>query len=217
MRPLESLRMNRLLVLSCAIAPMLAAASVAASSCANPINDDAIEALGDERPGDEPGPHHRSGQPCVVCHSVAGGSDPVLVLGGTIFADQTSFLPVEGARVIVYDAQGDEYAMVSNCVGNFYLEDTGTIPQFPLAVEIECPRYDTAGNKLDTPKIIAMNSWISRDGSCATCHSLEGKEVDSTGWIFCNDPASIATNPYPAYSESCPGVPPQEAGAEPTP
>lgn len=185
-----------------------------APSCANPITDDAIEALGEERPGDEPGPFHRSGQPCVLCHSIAGGADPVLVLGGTVFADQSSFLPVEGARVIVYDAVGDEYAMVSNCVGNFYLEDEGSIPQFPLAVEVECPRYDAEGNQLDTPKVIAMNSWISRDGSCATCHSLEGKEVDSTGWIFCNDAASIATNPYPPYPDSCAGVPPQAVGAE---
>ena len=210
-------RMNRILFVVSALAPMVAGSGLVASSCANPLTDDAIELLGEERPGDVPGQHHRSGQPCVVCHSVAGGSSPVMVIGGTIFADQTSFLPVEGARVIIYDSVGDEYEMVSNCVGNFYLEAEGDLPQFPLAVEIECPRYDTMGNQLDTPKVIAMNSWISRDGSCASCHSLDGKEADSTGWIFCNEPSAIASNPYPEYPASCPGVPPQTAEGAETP
>lgn len=181
-----------------------------AAGCGNPVTDDQIEAWGDELAEVPAGEHHRPGQPCVLCHSVAGGASPELVLGGTIFADQRSFLPVEGAEVVVYDAVGDVYTMTSNCIGNFYLPNEGLIPQFPLAVEVRCPKYDAAGNKLETTKIRSMNSWISRDGSCATCHSLRGTQNDSTGWIFCNDETEILSNPYPPVAESCPGVPPQE-------
>ena len=189
----------------------LAASAALAFGCGNPIADNQIEAWGDELPEVPPGEHHRPGQPCVLCHSVAGGASPELVLGGTIFADQRSFLPVEGAEVVVYDAVGDVYTMTSNCIGNFYLPNEGLAPQFPLAVEVRCPKYDGAGNLMETKKIRSMNSWISRDGSCATCHSLRGTQNDSTGWIFCNDETEITSNPYPEVAESCPGVPPAEA------
>jgi hypothetical protein len=183
-----------------------------AVGCCNPVADEKIEALGAEVEGVEPGEHHRPGQPCVLCHSKAGGADPHMAIGGTIFADQRSFLPVEGAEVVIYDTLGDVYTMTSNCIGNFYLEDTDLIPQFPLAVEVRCPTYNTAGERLEAPKVVSMNSWISRDGSCASCHSLSGTQVDSTGWIFCNDPSAIAANPYPEVAPTCPGKAPQEAG-----
>ena len=183
-----------------------------ATACGNPIADEKIDALGAEVEGVEPGEHHRPGQPCVLCHSKAGGADPHMAIGGTIFADQRSFLPVEGAEVVLYDSLGDVYTMTSNCIGNFYLEDGDLIPQFPLAVEVRCPTYNAAGERLEEAKVVSMNSWISRDGSCASCHSLSGTQVDSTGWIFCNDPSAIAANPYPEVAPTCPGKAPQEAG-----
>jgi hypothetical protein len=186
---------------------------VAPVGCANPLTDDQIEFWGDELASVPASEHHRPGQPCVLCHSKAGGASPEMVLGGTVFADQESFLPVEGVEVRIYDAVGDVYAMESNCIGNFFMptSDPTTTPQFPLAVEIRCPTYDGAGNKLEETKIRTMNSWISRDGSCATCHSLRGTQVDSTGWIFCNDISEAGTNPYPEVPGSCPGEPPAEA------
>lgn len=199
-------------IMACALS--IAGAVGAASSCGNPITDDQVEFWGDELPDVEPSEFHRPGQPCVLCHSIAGGASPELVIGGTVFADQRSFLPVEGAEIVLYDAVGDTYTMTSNCIGNFGLERTGELPQFPLAAEVRCPTYDSAGNKLEGTKIRSMNSWISRDGSCATCHSLRGTQVDSTGWIFCNDVSEIESNPYPPVPDSCPGKAPEEAGAE---
>jgi hypothetical protein len=192
------------------------AALLGLAACGNPVVDNAIEEWGGEVPGVDPSEHHRPGQPCVLCHSVAGGASPRMALGGTVFADQRSFLPVEGVRVIVYDAVGDVYEMESNCIGNFYLEYEDPVPQFPLAVEIKCPLYAADGSPREGEvKVVSMNSWISRDGSCASCHSLRGTQADSTGWIFCNDPGAIETNPYPAVPASCPGVAPAAAGSAP--
>ncbi len=184
------------------------------ASCTNPVADVQIESFGGELPDVAPSEYHRPGQPCVLCHGVYGGASPELALGGTVFADQRSFLPVEGAEVVIYDAVGDVYTMTSNCIGNFYLPADGDVPQFPLAAEIRCPTYDASGNKLEGQKTRTMNSWISRDGSCAGCHSLRGTQVDSTGWLFCNDPSEIETNVYPPVPEDCPGVPPEAATEE---
>ena len=52
-----------------AIAVCLLATS---TSCTDPLRDREIEALGDEAPGVSPGPEHRPGQPCVLCHSDGG-------------------------------------------------------------------------------------------------------------------------------------------------
>ncbi|MFO0552169.1 MAG: hypothetical protein U0271_27530 [Polyangiaceae bacterium] len=184
--------------------------------CFNPVADEQIEALGGELANVPPSEYHRPGQPCVVCHGVYGGESPSMVLGGTVFADQRSFLPVEGAEVVIYDSVGDVYTMTSNCIGNFWLERGDKIPQFPLAAEIRCPTYDANGNPLEGVKVRSMNSWISRDGSCATCHSLRGTQVDSTGWLFCNDPDERSTNVYPPVAEECPGEPPKVAGEDNT-
>jgi hypothetical protein len=41
---------------------------------------------------------------------------------------------------------------------------------------------------------------------------LQGKKVDSTGWIFCNTPEEASSNPYPVPGLDCPGKPPKESG-----
>ncbi len=191
---------------------VLAALLASAAGCGNPVTDNAIEAWGGELPDVPAGEHHRPGQPCVLCHSVAGGASPEMVLGGTVFADQQSFVPVEGAKVIVFDSVGDRFEMTTNCIGNFYLPRDDRAPLFPLAVEVHCPTYDASGEKLEVEKVVSMNSWISRDGSCATCHALTGVSDRSTGWVYCNGPDEIASNPYPPVSDDCPGKPPQSEG-----
>ena len=104
--------------------------------------------------------------------------------------------------------------MKSNCIGNFYLPEGDKAPQFPLAAEIRCPTYSADGEPLEAKKVVSMNSWISRDGSCATCHSLTGTGPSSTGWLFCNSPDELASNPYPPVADSCPGEPPQTADGD---
>lgn len=187
------------------------AGALSGPSCTNPVVDDQVELFGDELPDVGTTEFHRPGQPCVLCHSVYGGASPELVIGGTVFADQRSFLPVENVEIKVYDAVGDIYTMTSNCIGNFFLPAEGKLPQFPLAVEIRCPQFDADGQPLEGQKVRNMNSWIGRDGSCATCHSLRGTEVDSTGWIFCNDVTEVETNVYPPVPDDCAGRAPQAA------
>jgi len=186
--------------------------AVLLTACTNPVVDDQVALYGEELADVPPSEFHRPGQPCVLCHSEYGGATPQLVLGGTVFADQRSFLPVENVEVRLYDAVGDVYTMISNCIGNFYLKTEGKIPQFPLAVEIRCPQFDASGNPVEGQKVRNMNSWIGRDGSCATCHSLRGTEVDSTGWIFCNDVTELETNVYPPVADDCDGRAPQAEG-----
>lgn len=196
---------------------LLATTGAFAAGCSSPAADVRIEQLGGENPNVEAGQFHRPGQPCVLCHSPYEGAEPELSIGGTVFADSTSFLPVEGAQVVITDTRGISNTVVTNCIGNFFIE-AGTWdakypdPQYPLAVDIRCPTYDEAGKLiLDADgqpllRVKSMASYISRDGSCATCHTLQGKGLESTGWIFCNAPGEV--NPFPPLSPDCPGEPP---------
>jgi hypothetical protein len=194
----------------------LAATSIA---CGDPVIDAQIEALGGEAEGVEPGQYHRPGQPCALCHAEYPGQEPFMAVAGTVFADPVSFLPVEGAEVIIYDAVGQIFRKTTNCIGNFHWTRDEADVQFPIAVEVRCPTYDADGAPKTDPtgktifKVKAMGSWVSRDRSCAGCHSLTGRTLDSTGWIYCNTEQEAATNPYPAIPEDCPGKPPREKGA----
>lgn len=215
-----------------------------APACANPVIDAQIEALGGEQANVEEGPFHRPGQPCLLCHGPYFGA-PEFSVAGTIFADQKGayFKTVEDVEVVLTDAIGESRTKVTNCIGNFYFFKDEWDPQFPLAAEIRYPVYDpntgekmmetvTGSDGLPTErtvrKVKAMGSWISRDGSCASCHSLYGHGptvdpagaplyYDSAGWIYCNgagDGVSAAdTNFFPDIGpDNCAGVPPNSGG-----
>jgi len=190
------------------------------AGCDNPIVDAKIEALGGEAADTPVGEYHRPGQPCVLCHGEYYGADPELVIGGTVFRDRQTLMPVENARVVLYDAVGDIYEMTTNCNGNFMRSAGERDPQFPLYAEIYCPVYGPDGQPLPDGaggvqlKVKAMSSWISRDGSCAGCHTLQGREFDSVGWVVCNETGD--TNPIPDQRADCPGKPPMTGGADNT-
>lgn len=219
-----------------AIALALAAAAVAgfaAPACSNPVADAQIEALGGEQQGVPEGPFHRPGQPCVLCHSPYYGA-PEFAVGGTVFADQkgSSFKTVEDVQVVLTDSIGETRTLTTNCIGNFYIRKDDWDPQFPLAAEIRYPVYDEATGqpKLDSQgqvvrKVKAMGSYISRDGSCAHCHTLYGHGAttdaagtplyyDSAGWIYCNasgdDTTAADTNFFPEIAATCGGKPPND-------
>jgi hypothetical protein len=196
-----------------------------APACGNPVIDTKIEALGGEQAGVPPGPYHRPGQPCTLCHSDYYGVSPKIVIGGTVFADLNSFKTVEDVEVVLTDSIGETRTLVTNCIGNFYITADTWNPQFPLAAEIRFPVYNTDGTEQTDPtdkskvirKVKAMGSVISRDGSCASCHSLYGRKpevdaagtvlrYDSTGWIYCN--AADDTNFFPEVRSTCVGKPP---------
>jgi hypothetical protein len=213
-----------------------AVAGLATQACSNPVIDSQIEALGGEQAGVAEGPFHRPGQPCLLCHSKYFGA-PEFSVGGTIFADQKgdSFKTVEDVEVVLTDSIGETRTLTTNCIGNFYIQKDQWDPQFPLAAEIRYPVYDAGtgepmkdadGNVVR--KVKAMGSYISRDGSCAHCHTLygHGPAVDadgtpvyynSAGWIYCNGSGDGATAPdtnfFPDVAITCGGKPPNSSGS----
>ncbi|HEX7664863.1 MAG TPA: hypothetical protein VF407_10140 [Polyangiaceae bacterium] len=134
-----------------------------ASACTtNPVPDAEIAALGDE-PGD-PGPDHRPGQPCVLCHSAGGpASDDPFAVGGTVFHDPKSAQGVGGVQILFVDSNGaaPKNDVITSQSGNFYVKTSDWDPSFPLFVNIYNPADGTKR---------VMNSHIGRDPSCATCH-----------------------------------------------
>ncbi len=148
------------------------------SSCTDPVFDAQIEALGDEIPGVDPGPLHRSGQPCVLCHSKYGpASDHEFVVGGTVYesADEKTG-PAPGVEVLIIDSGGGtpKFNPVTNEKGNFFVRrsDWFKTPSFPMRVALA-----RAG------KSVAMASHIGRDGSCAGCHRPPNVKADKASTI----------------------------------
>lgn len=210
------------------VAAVLAAAVIAVASggCGNPVADQRIAQLGGEQEGVEQSEFHRPGQPCTVCHNEYYGAYPDISVGGTVFAELSSFAPAENVEVYMTDSIGESRMAVTNCIGNFYVTREAWDPQFPVAVEIRYPTFaadgtpltDTAGQPMR--KVKAMGSVMSREGSCATCHTLYGRVpivdqgnvalwYDSTGWVYCNERNEV--NPFPPLNPACPGKPPRDA------
>ncbi len=142
------------------------------ASCGDPTHDDEVAALGPEKPGVHPGPEHRAGQPCLVCHGGSGPGNPQFSIGGTAYAMQGSGLPLVGATVQLTDSLGSVKSTTTNSVGNFFIFESDWAPVAPIgglgaAHEIQVCQ----GSCSDTSLPIAfMATHIGRDGSCADCH-----------------------------------------------
>jgi len=194
---------------------VLALACVASAGCGNPVLDDQIAFLGEEDPEVGETEFHRPGQPCVVCHGPYEGASPQMAVAGTVFADTVSKLPVAGAQVVMTDSVGVRKVAKTNCIGNFWLTTEDWDPQFPLAAEIRYPVYDSSGQIVEDaegdPQLLVqtMASYVTRDRSCATCHSLDGRGLDSTGWIYANAPDDPNPVPFPEKSSDCNGKVPR--------
>jgi len=164
------------------------------AGCGNPVVDDEISALGDEKPGVPPSEYHRPGQPCVLCHGPYEGADPELSLAGTIYATAEEPVPIEGVRVLVTDSVGAKREKRTNCAGNFFWTAEEYIPSFPLKVEIA---FQSASGP---ERRASMGSRIGRDGSCAGCHVGERSDA-SPGRVFCAP--SQPTPPFPVPDAAC--------------
>jgi hypothetical protein len=180
--------------------PWLLAAALAAPlsglACGNPAVDVRIAALGEEKEGVPAGEHHRPGQPCVLCHSSYGGAEPIMTVGGTIFAGRVGDrIPANGAEVTFIDAFGNRSPVATtNCAGNFWLTEEQWNPGFPLLVEIVCKK----DGGLEVRQ--SMATRIAREGSCAGCHEDGPANQGTAGRVYCAD--SPAGFPPP---ENCPG------------
>jgi hypothetical protein len=177
----------------------VASAASLALSCASPVNDDAIEALGGELAGIKPETEwHRPGQPCLLCHGDYLADSPILLVAGTVFAAPTSATFVNGAVVEVTNAQGNAITRTTNCTGNFFVEEDnpeGWIAAFPLFAAVTCP--DPNGGE---PRRVVMGTRIGRDGSCAGCH-LQTPSATSPGWVYCATTDPGYPKPTPATCE----------------
>jgi hypothetical protein len=146
------------------VTALIAAASV---SCTDPVRDQQIAALGDETEGG-PGPDHRPGQPCLLCHSDGGpASSKPFAIAGTIYASSKPGADGEEDIFVQFkDARGHEPLVPaqSGPSGNFYvpLSDWPNIA-FPIRVGL----YKV---NVDTPPVAVMKSLINREGSCNYCH-----------------------------------------------
>lgn len=133
--------------------------AVLACSCGEPVRERAIEALGPEDDAVAPGPLHRPGQRCVLCHDGEDADVPAFSIAGTVYVDADLQLPAANVEIDLLDAEERRITVTSNCAGNFYAERERFAPTFPVWTALRHEDYR-----------IAMVSPIGRDGSCATCH-----------------------------------------------
>jgi hypothetical protein len=157
---------------------MWVAACLSAASCGlDPVHDAQVRALGPESDSVEPGPYHRPGQPCVVCHGGEGPAEATFVLAGTVFSGPNTAVGVGGVEVIMVDSLGTSPpsgSVVTNCVGNFYVSRETWDPAFPIRAAVVS---GAAGAE--------MVSHIGRAASCAQCHtSPPGQQ--SPGYVYIN-------------------------------
>jgi hypothetical protein len=154
---------------------LLAAAAIA---CGDPAHDQAVSALGGEKGGVEPGPNHRPGQPCVVCHGGSGPASAQFSIGGTVFAIKGQPDPLVNAIVHITDSKGSTQDVTTNQAGNFYIPLSKWAPSYPLMkISIDCgpltsqsPYTCGTGDANTPPATATMNTHVGREGSCAACH-----------------------------------------------
>jgi hypothetical protein len=147
---------------------LLPMAAVAAACDADPVHTAAVNALGPEVAGIPKGEYHRAGQPCVTCHGGEGPASKVFSMGGTVFygpANNSAPIGVGNATVVLEDDSQSQFQVITNCVGNFYIQpgDWPGHPEFPVLVTVQ-------GQPEGTNLQVSMQSHIGRDGSCADCH-----------------------------------------------
>lgn len=158
--------------------------------------DPVPQAIIDSLPPDEgePGPNHRPGQPCNVCHSKYGGASPVFAVAGTAYtlSMDGKLVPAANVSVTIRDSAGSKRPACTKPSGNFYIEaanwDTIT---YPLAA--------TVGDR-------NMSSLIGRDGSCASCHKLpDENSIDPVTGASHDSPGVILVD-VTAPGASCGGA-----------
>lgn len=138
----------------------------------DPVLDDAVDELGGEVGNVHPGPLHRPGQPCLLCHDGDLGDPPEFSIAGTVFQRPTGKTPANRAKIRLTGADGTTFELTSNSAGNFYVTPGRYSPAYPLEVEV-----------LYQGEVTTMHTLIGRDGSCAGCHS-DPAGADSPGHVY---------------------------------
>lgn len=139
----------------------------------DPVREEAIAALGGEAPGVPPGPLHRPGQPCLLCHDGASGDPAALSIAGTVYAGGNTLEPSVGAVVTLQSKDGTTAAATTNAAGNFFLTPDTYAPIYPVHV-ISITQSNSS---------VTMHSHIGQNGSCAGCH-VDPPGPDSPGHVY---------------------------------
>lgn len=153
---------------------------------ADPVHERAVQELGPENPNIDPGPLHRPGQPCGVCHGGAGPAKGTFILSGTVFATPAGEEVLPGATVRFIDWVGAQGSTVTNCAGNFFVRADAPAPKWPLWLRVE-------QNGIASE----MQSAVFRDGSCNTCHKI-APTPNSTGRVY------LSEQPFARTDAGCP-------------
>jgi hypothetical protein len=151
-------------------------------ACVDPVRDGAIEKLGPEKGGVPPGPEHRPGQPCLLCHSDDGEAG-AFTIAGTVYLDLSSNTPVDNVQVTAFDSKGMSFTATTNCAGNFFVRPQEFAPTFPIWLEMQ------GGETFRS-----MESQSYREGSCAACHTSE-VGPSSPGPVYLLEDPTMETPP----------------------
>lgn len=168
------------LLATCALATALVGG---AAGCGDPLKDGIIAELGEEQAGFAPSPEHRTGQPCLACHSEYGGAEPEMAVAGTLFAEPVDGEPLRAApgfTVRIIDSTGQIVNMPSNRCGNFYISAAEFQPAYPLRAEVWGP---SPADPTRLTQLQVMSTRIGRDGSCGSCH-IHPASPETPGTVF---------------------------------
>ena len=157
-------------------------ATTALASCVDPVHDAALAKLGPEKGSVPPGPLHRPGQPCVLCHSDDGDASP-FTLAGTVYLEALTTTPVDNVQVTAIDSKGKSFTSTTHCAGKFFIRPIEFTPTFPVWLEMQ-------GGAV----FRSMESATFREGSCATCH-FDPVGPASAGHIYLLEDPSIEQPP----------------------
>jgi hypothetical protein len=160
----------------------------------DPVHDKAVDDLGGETPGIPKGPHHRAGQPCLVCHGGDGPASSVFSLAGTVYQFQDTKVPLEDGLVRVLDSAGRKHEVATNCAGNFFVMRTDFEPKYPAWVKL------VYGHQGPLPYQIPMTTPIYRQGSCGACHGPTATQ-SSEGPVYLFHAGTPVQLPTPACSQ----------------
>jgi hypothetical protein len=164
------------------ISAALAASALLASACGDPARDDAINALGPEAAFVAPGPLHRPGQPCILCHE-DGSRAPPFSVAGTVYDQAGSEAPAPNVTVYILDSANQVHSTTTNCAGNFYVLPSDYMPTYPFWVTLK-------GGDIRRD----MDSPVYREGSCAGCHVGDAGPT-TPGHVYLLDDPTTQTPP----------------------
>ena len=141
-----------------------ALALVASSGCRADLNVPP-QVCSTQAVSEPPSPRMEPGGDCIGCH--ASGEGPGFVIAGTVMNalhDDTNCGGVAGVTVRITGADGQKIEMVTNEVGNFYLQPPVGTLTFPFTAEV-------SRNGVTVPM---LTSRSSSETNCATCHTAAG-------------------------------------------